>query len=31
MNKKNNELFGKILPFITEETLDIDEKKDFKK
>jgi CMP-N,N'-diacetyllegionaminic acid synthase len=31
MNKKNNELFGKILPFITEETLDIDEKKDLKK
>ncbi len=31
LNKKKDELFGKILPFITEETLDIDEKKDFKK
>ena len=29
--KKKNKLFGKILPFITEEILDIDEKKDFKK
>ncbi len=29
--KKKNQLFGKILPFITEEILDIDEKKDFKK
>lgn len=29
--KKNNKLFGKILPFITEEILDIDEKRDFKK
>ncbi len=29
--KKKNQLFGKILPYITEEILDIDEKKDFKK
>ena len=31
IKKKNNELFGKMLPFITKETLDIDEKRDFKK
>lgn len=31
MSNKNNKLFGKILPFITEEILDIDEKKDLKK
>lgn len=30
MNKKNK-LFGKILPYVTLETLDIDEKNDFKK
>jgi N-acylneuraminate cytidylyltransferase len=29
LNKKNN-LCGRILPFVTEETLDIDEKKDLK-
>ena len=28
---KNDQLFGKILPFITDEILDIDEKKDLKK
>lgn len=30
MNSKNNRLCGRILPFITEETNDIDEKKDLK-
>ena len=30
MNNRNK-LYGRILPFITEETLDIDERKDFKK
>ncbi len=30
MNSKSNRLCGRILPFITEETLDIDEKKDLK-
>ena len=30
MNNQNK-LYGRMLPFITEEILDIDEKKDFKK